>query len=160
MSETTEKVLVQADLFRLESIAMAHRELWSLEADVSERLAEAKRTLGNVWVIISGLIGFAVLRFGQQKEDFWMMGLGGVILYFVASQTFRAWAVERDVRHESEEIERRLWDMKYRWLATGATEAQLGALYSLWTIDPEFRSENYQEGWRKIAADVAERLAA
>jgi|GEM_PF-5377320 len=147
-------------MIKLDAIVSAHRELWALEADVTGRLAEAKKALGSIWVIASGLVGFAVIRIGYLHDDNWLVVMGMVVLYFVASQSFRAWGAERDVRHEHEDVRRRLWDMKYQWLAVGGTEDHLGTLYSIWTVDPEFESESYREGWCKIKADITERLAA
>jgi hypothetical protein len=131
-----------------------------VEADVTERRAAAKNALGSIWVIASGLIGFAVVRIGYLKDDTWLFVMGLVILYFVVSQTIRAWGVERDVRHEAEDVHSRLWQMKYQWLSLGGTEDQLGAIYSIWMIDPVLQSESYKESRQKIAAEIAERLAS
>jgi len=150
--------LPQRDLVKLEAIVSAHRELWEMEAEVAERLASAKASLGNIWTIASGLAGFAIIRVGRQQDDNWLVVMGSVILYFVASQTFRAWAAERDARHAFEDVRRRMWDMKYTWQSMGGTDANLGALYSIWTIDSELNSDSYRDGWSRIKADIAERI--
>lgn len=152
--------LTQRDLVKLGAIVKAHCELWAVEADVTERRTAAKKALGSIWVIASGLVGFAVVRIGYLKDDTWLFVMGLVTLYFVASQTIRAWGVERDVRHEFADVRSRLWQMKYQWLSLGGTEDHLGAIYSIWMVDPGFESESYKEGWQKIQADIAERLTS